>query len=282
MQGLRLFQQILAVIFHLAAVIFAAGAGGADGGVHQFCHLFSHSRHTVSVHCLCQAVFRFVILVRNGPGLVRNEHLAAAVSHISPVVLFGVDDRFEAVHLSDNPHHRKRLAVDVDDRSHRIFGGIQALDGGAVQDHCLGVVGVFPAEESSSLLHLIAGCVKVSGIYAEHGAAELGVLIVYVVAVGTCAVKGCRFHIVQCGDVVPHCLGDDRHAVRRRLIGEVIGAVALVQLDADRVVSRTDQIVLDLLVCAFDGGNNGDDRRNADDDAQHGENGTHLMGQNAL
>ena len=44
----------------------------------------------------------------NGPGLVRNEHLAAAVSHISPVVLFGVDDRFEAVHLSDNPHHRKR------------------------------------------------------------------------------------------------------------------------------------------------------------------------------
>ena len=42
------------------------------------------------------------------------------------------------------------------------------------------------------------------------------------------------------------------------------------------------EILSDLLVCAFDGGNNGDDRRNADDDAQHGENGTHLMGQNAL
>ena len=282
MQGLRLFQQVLTVIFDLIAVPFFSDAIGANRGVHQFRHLFSHCRHAVSIHCLCQTVFRFIIPIRDRPRLTGDKHLAAGSAHIRPVVLLGIDDRFKSADLCHDANDRKGFPVDVDDGTDRALRGVQALDCGAVQNHCLGVIGIFLAQESPALLYFIACRIEIGSINAIHGATELGVLIIHIVAVGTCAVKRSRFHIFQAGDLIPHFRGNHLYPVRCRLIAEIIGTFPLIQLHINSVVAGTNQIVFDLLIGALNGRHNGNDRRNTDDNAQHSENGTHLMGQNAL
>ena len=65
----------------------------------------------------------------------------------------------------------------------------------------------------------------------------------------------------------------------RLIVREMIDLMVLDLIDKEL---GTDQIVFDLLIGALNGRHNGNDRRNTDDNAQHSENGTHLMGQNAL
>lgn len=57
--------------------------------------------------------------------------------------------------------------------------------------------------------------------------------------------------------------------------GELV--VALIELDGHGVVARADKVLLNLFVCAHDGGGNGDDGRDADNHAQHGQRTAQLV-----
>ena len=109
-------------------------------------------------------------------------------------------------------------------------------------------------------------------------------VVAHIHAVGPLALVVQRHirHAVQLAHFVAHLLGDDADALGQRHIAQLHLIAVLRQLDAHHIVACADQVLLDLLVGALNGGHDGDDGGNADDDAQHGQERPQLVAPNAL
>ena len=84
-------------------------------------------------------------------------------------------------------------------------------------------------------------------------------------------------HAVQRKHLLLDGVVEGGHTLRGRGVAEVGGVVVLIELDRHRIGAGADQIVLDLLIGALNGGHNGDDGGDADDDAQHRQKGAHFV-----
>ena len=95
-------------------------------------------------------------------------------------------------------------------------------------------------------------------------------------------VQGHIRHAAQLAHLAAHVLRDGADALGDVGVVQAYLIAVLGQLHADHVVAGADEVLLDLLVGALNGGYDGDDGRDTDDDAQHGQERPHLVAPHAL
>ena len=117
---------------------------------------------------------------------------------------------------------------------------------------------------------------------AVQVAAEGVVAHIHAVRPLALVVQGHVLYAAQLAHLVAHLRCDAGDALRQRHIAQLHLVAVLGQLHAHHVVARADEVLLDLLVGALDGGYDGDDGGDADDDAQHGQKRPQLMAPYAL
>ncbi len=115
-------------------------------------------------------------------------------------------------------------------------------------------------------------------------AGELCVAIIEgVVRIPAAVVQRGIDHIIHGQNLFIGALGDRGDTARHPFIHAVdIIIICTVELNPGHIVSRANQVLFDLFICAFDSGHNGNDGGNANDDAQHGQKRAHFMGPYAL
>ena len=92
------------------------------------------------------------------------------------------------------------------------------------------------------------------------------------------AVNQRRFlHLGKCLDLLPNLFCNDRNLARDLRIGWLNLVVSLIKLNLNCVIPCPDDVLLDLLIGAFDSGHDGDDGGDSNDDSQHRQERTHFV-----
>ena len=120
------------------------------------------------------------------------------------------------------------------------------------------------------------------GIDAVDLTVELDVLVIQLIHISSGSIQGDFLHPVDGFQFLPGLFRNGTDTLGNGIPVHLIDIVILVELHCHHIVAGTDQIFLDLLIGALDGGHDGDDGGNADDDAQHGQHGAHLMAPDTL
>ena len=117
---------------------------------------------------------------------------------------------------------------------------------------------------------------------AVNRSVVLGIAVEDRVGILPRAVEAHVLHPIDLGESFPGLGRDHPHTGGDLAPAHVVDIAVLVQLHRHHVVACADEVFLDLLMGALDGGDDGDDGGDADDDAQHGEHGAHFVPPDAL
>ena len=223
-----------------------------------------------------------VKLIRRGPDGVGHIHGPAGGFRIEVIVRHTVDGGGELLPKGNDAHHGEHVSVDLHAAADGVVSAEQTgLDRGIHQQNLAEIL-VVVLVEAPAPDNLIAVHAQVIRIDAVHAAGEGSRLVVHAFGILSAGVQGDPLHAGNVQKLLFGILGDDPHPVGDAVPAHVVGIAVLVQLHRHHVISGTDEVLLDLLVGALDGGDDGDDGSNADDDAQHGQNAAHFVAPNAL
>ena len=277
LQLLGLLQQVLRLILDAGRL--------RDLRVENVGHRLTGVRHGLGARDADRNALRFVKGIDGGPHGARDKDACrGAVRVVRVILLDGIDHRLELRILLDDADDRKGELVDFD----RFADGIVAVEQGVrragVDDRDRAERGEIAVDEAAPVLQNQAVRRKVTVVHAENlrsGDAVVAVIHAAVV-IGAARVERRVLDVFHVPNALQRFLGADRNAGRQAVVQDLIRVVALIQLDLHRVGAGADQVFLDLLVCAFDRRDDRNDRGDADDDAEHRQEGAHFVRPDAL
>ena len=212
---------------------------------------------------------RFVEPIHHRPGSVRDKYSAGGGIRIQFVIAEAVNGRRKRICLLHHAYDDKRLSFDFQHLAHRFNAAKQGGCCLGIDNRNLADTVVIVSQKLSARNDPVSVYLEISVVNAIHRAVKIGILIINGVAVISAVIEGHLLHTLEFLQSLAHTFFDGANAVWDSLISHVIDMVGLIQLHRHYIVARTNQVRLNLLIGAFNGGNNGNNRRNADDNAKH-------------
>ena len=252
-------------------------AAPADGFFHDLLDLPAHFTHPFRGHRSHNAVLRLIIIVQDRPVRVGNQDQSELLPGVRFVVLQRLDHRLEIVRLFDQAHHNKGLSHKFHRPTDRVFPGKQKLCCLFIQQCHFAESLIIRFHEGPPLIDNVSNRRQVVGIHPEKASSRK--------RIDACRnfrrvlplkVEGCVCHAAQFPDLFDLRIRDGNHIARHSRVHPIF-RFSLPQRDRHVIISCADQILHDLLVCPLNGGDDGNDRCDSDDHAQHGQKGTQLM-----
>lgn len=112
---------------------------------------------------------------------------------------------------------------------------------------------------------------------------EIRVLIPDVAGIAPAGVKSDIFHALHSQHFFPVALGKDRDAGRDAgIIVKFIFRIGPAEFYVYRIISCSQKVLLQLLISSLNRGRNGDDGCDTNDDTEHRQKRTHLVGPDSL
>ena len=254
--------------------------------IEQVRHAGSYSGHGFGAGRPYRHFLRLVIGEQGGPNGVGQEHFSSGgILHVSVIILNGVDYRLELIGFLHYTNNHQGGGIVLDGLTNGILALEQQFRGVTIDNGDRPVFLEILGYKGAPFVHHIPAGGEIGIVHTvDLAAGNLLVSIVEGVSILPAGIHGSVFHLGQVQDLFVKVLAYRGNTLRNALVADVVHIVIIgtVQLYSHHVVACTDQILFDLLVGALDGGHNGNNGCDANDDAQHGEEGAHFVGPDAL
>ena len=250
--------------------------------VEVFRHVVAGGGHVVGGHRPHRRILGLIVTIDDGPAAVGDEDGAGGTAGVHVVVIDVVDDRLRGHAGGHHAHHGEGLAADLQSAADGILALKQALGALGVDERHLPAAGEVRLHEGSAVVDGVVRRRQEVAVDAVQTAAEGSIAHVHAVGPLPLVVQGHIRHAAQLAHLAAHVLRDGADALGNVGVVQAYLIAVLGQLHADHVVAGADEVLLDLLVGALNGGYDGDDGRDTDDDAQHGQERPHLVAPHAL
>ena len=132
--------------------------------------------------------------------------------------------------------------------------------------------------EPTPFLHNIIAGVKISRVNAlDITAGKPGVQMIDSVVILPAQIARHIFHMRNLLELFNHFVRHKRHALRNAVVLHLVFPLSLMQRNLDGILTGSDQVLLNLLICSLNCRYNRNNSCNTDNNSQHRQEGTHLV-----